>query len=186
MENFQWYENEDFESFQVEPMCSMLYQLSGKCNKQLSISTSSTSNQYQEAQDWEQIYLSQQQEKNEEDVCNFITSIKSTTYNEYGQVVLNEASWKNPTQWSSEFQAESRALSGGKKFAITILSFAVAVMGVWACFLHSTLARKNIPWRPRRKGTGSDLETDPTHIARQNSGIVLGRSRSGPGSTPFL
>lgn len=183
MENFQWYENEDYETFQVEPMCSMLYQLSGKCNKQLSLPTS-TAYQYQEEQDWEQIYQSQQQETNEEAVCSFVESLKSRSYNEYGQVIFNGGSWTNPTQWSSEFKVESRMLSGGKKFAITVLSFAVAVVAVWACFLHSTLARKNIPWRPRRKAGALDI--DPTHIARQNSGIVLGRSRSGPGSTPFL
>lgn len=164
-------------------MCSMLYQLSGKCNKHLSLPTYA-SNTYQEAQDWEQIYQSQQQETNEEAVCSFVESLKSRSYDEFGQVILNSGSWKNPTQWSYEFQAESRQLSGGQKFAITMLSFAVAVMGVWACFLHSTLARKNIPWRPRRKP--GELDTDPTHIARQNSGIVLGRSRSGPGSAPFL
>ncbi|GAX20831.1 hypothetical protein FisN_7Hh145 [Fistulifera solaris] len=181
MESFQWYENEDPDAFQVEPMCSMLYQLSGKCNKQLTLPTTSA-NQYQEAQDWEQIYQSQQQEKNEEAVCAFVESLKSKSYNEYGQVIFGGSSWT--AQWSSELKAESSMLSGGKKLAITILCFGVAVMAVWACFLHSTLARKNIPWRPRRKP--GDFNLDPTHIARQNSGIVLGRSRSGPGSAPFL
>ena len=33
----QWYEDEDVEDEEIEPMCSMLYQLSGKCNSNLKV-----------------------------------------------------------------------------------------------------------------------------------------------------
>lgn len=174
-EQNKWYEDEDYDQEQIDPMCSMLYQLSGKCNTEMpTYGNDAQGNYYNGQDDWEQMYQSEQQKANEQAVCSFVESLKSNTYDENGEVVLTNSAWKNPNQWGSEFQAESRALSGGLKAAISLLTIAVAVMGVWACFLHGTLARKNIPWRPRRKAG-----EDPTDIARQNSGIVMGRSRSG-------
>lgn len=166
-------------------MCSMLYQLAGKCNKHLSANDlyNYNYNINQGNDEWMQMYQSEQQAANEEKVCTFIDSLKSNTYDENGQVVLEAgAAWKHPSQWGSEFTAESRALSGGMKAALSLLAIAVSVMGVWACFLHGTLARKNIPWAPTRRQKGDD----PTDIARANSGIVMGRSRSGPGNAPLI
>jgi len=61
---------------------------------------------------------------------------------------------------------------------LMVLGAAIAV-GV----LHGMLARKNIPWLP----TGKDIdEEDPTELSRQHSGIVMGRSRSGPGTAPLI
>jgi hypothetical protein len=175
-----WYEDEDMTEYEVEPMCSMLYQLAGKCNEHFNTDSSYGYSNYNDQQDeeegWEQYYQSEQQMANEAAVCSFLESIKSNSYDENGQVVLTSNAWSNPTQWGSEFQAESKVLDSGTKAAISLLTIAVAVMGVWACFLHGTLARKNIPWRPRRKAD----HLDPTDLARQNSGIVMGRSRSGP------
>ena len=182
-QSMQWYEDEDVDDDDnIEPMCSMLYQLSGKCNKELTLGEyynyNPNYNAYGEEGEWDQMYQSEQQAANEENVCSFIESLRSNTYDENGQVMLESADvWKNPTAWGREFEAESRALGGGKKFALSLLALSCAVMGVWACFLHGTLARKNIPWHPRRK-----KGDDPTEIARQHSGIVMGRSRSGPGS----
>jgi hypothetical protein len=175
-----WYEDEDMTNYEVEPMCSMLYQLAGKCNEHLQTeSYNSYNNNYNDQADeegWETYYQSEQQKANEESVCTFLDSIQSNSYDENGQVVLTNNAWSNPTQWSSEWQAESKVLDSGTKAAISLLAIAVSVMGVWACFLHGTLARKNIPWRPRRK----EAHLDATDLARQNSGIVMGRSRSGP------
>lgn len=180
VESMKWYEDEQVD-YDIQPMCSMLYQLSGKCNKNLPSYSSTNSNSNEEV-DWEQAFLSQQQAANEEAVCSFIEALKSNTYDENGEVMLtNSNAWSHPSKWSSEFQTESRYLTPGMKAAIALMSIAVAVMGVWACFLHGTLARKNIPWRPRRK-----LGEDPTVIARQNSGIVMGRSRSGPAQVPLI
>jgi hypothetical protein len=182
---FQWYEDEEVDDNNIEPMCSMLYQLAGKCNKHLSANDLYNYNYNINAgnDEWEQMYQSEQQAANEEAVCTFIDSLRSNTYDENGQVILQAgAAWKNPSQWSSEFQAESRALNGGMKAALSLLAIAVSIMGVWACFLHGTLARKNIPWAPTRRQKGDD----PTDIARANSGIVMGRSRSGPGNAPLI
>jgi hypothetical protein len=178
----QWYEDEELDDTGIEPMCSMLYQLSGKCNKSLKVSTNANYNGWAYSDAYLEMYQSEQQANNEDAVCSFIESLRSNTYDEYGKVQLeNSGVWRNPSQWNREFSAESRALSAGKKASLTLLAMAVTVMGVWACFLHGTLARKNIPWTPRRK-----KGEDPTDIARQNSGIVMGRSRSGPAATPLI
>lgn len=136
---------------------------------------------YNVNQDWKQMYMSEQQEKNEESVCSFIESLASNTYDENGEVTLSGSSWVNPQAWNSEFLAESKAMSPGIKAALILTAVAALSMAVAACVLHGTLARKNIPWKPRRsKGE------DPTDLARQNSGITMGRSRSGPNNAPLL
>ena len=136
--------------------------------------------EYNQAQqeEWDAIYQSEAQAANEEAVCSFIDSLVSNTYNENGEVSLSGTSWTNP---AAEFIAESKAMNPGLKAALVITAFAALAMAIAACVLHSTLARKNIPWKPRRsKGM------DPTEMARQNSGITMGRSRSGPGNNPLL
>jgi len=136
--------------------------------------------QYNQAQqeEWDAIYQSEAQAANEEAVCSFIESLASNTYNENGEVSLTGTSWTNP---AAEFIAESKAMNPGLKAALVITALAALAMAIAACVLHSTLARKNIPWKPRRsKGM------DPTEMARQNSGITMGRSRSGPGNNPLL
>jgi hypothetical protein len=185
----------------------MLYQLSGKCNKNLKAveynyygnnynQNNNINNQYNgeyqdandeeaQRQNYKQMYQSQQQAANEEAVCAFIESLTSNSYNENGEVTISGSqSFFNPASWGREVQAESKAMSAGMKAALIITAFAAAFMAVAACVLHGALARKNIPWRPgARRGKGED----PTDLARQNSGITMGRSRSGPGgSAPLI
>lgn len=196
-------------------MCSMLYQFAGKCNKNLQAQQYSAYQNYnngnqnnnanngqralqdeeegegeagaeeeeaaqQEYQnDWALMYQSEQQAANEEAVCAFIESLQSNTYNENGEVMVSSSNyWSNPAQ---ELMAETRAMNKGLMAALIITAIATLAMAISACVLHGVLARKNIPWKPRRsKGS------DPTEMARQNSGITMGRSRSGPGNNPLL
>jgi hypothetical protein len=190
-----WYEDE--EVYALEPMCSMLYQFSGKCNKNLQAQEYAAGYQgadnannggraLEEAvedeaeaevdDEWKQMYQSEQQAANEEAVCAFIKSLTSNTYNMYGEVVTNGTNvWANPV---AELVAETRNMNKGLLGALIVAALAVAAMSISVCVLHGALARKNIPWKPRRsKGT------DPTEMARQNSGITMGRSRSGPGGS---
>lgn len=208
-----WYEDEVV--YALEPMCSMLYQFAGKCNKHLEATEYETEKQssnqnnadtddayaaavagddaagrkldeeewveeevIDDDEDWKQMYQSENQAQNEDAVCSFIESLVSNTYNEKGEVTLSGGQWSTS---AAEFLAESRAMNAGLKAALCITALATLAMAVAACFIHNTLARKNIPWKPRRsKGT------DPTEMARQNSGITMGRSRSGPGNNPLL
>jgi hypothetical protein len=135
---------------------------------------------------------SSSQEANEETVCNFIDNLQTQKYDEYGEIVLDPykngysidflgTNWRDPDQVKA--QAEKAGVTVGQAVGLSITMAACLVMGVWACCLHSTLARKNIPWRPKR-----GKNTDPTDINRQSSGIVLGRSQSGMSTkeTPLI
>ena len=184
-------------------MCSMLYQFSGKCNKNLQAQEYAAGYQGADANanggralqdeeeeaeaaaaevddEWKQMYQSEQQAANEEAVCAFISSLASNTYNQYGEVITSTTSlWTNP---AAELIAETRAMNKGLMGVLIVTAAAVFAMAIAACALHGTLARKNIPWKPRRS-----QPTDPTEMARQNSGITQGRSRSGLGSNnPLL
>lgn len=124
------------------------------------------------------------QENNEDQVCNFIDNLQTQKYNEDGDVVTDGSTgskysvdfasmdWTDPNQVKA--QAQRAGVSPGQAVGLALTMAACLVMSVWACCLHSTLARKNIPWRPKR---GKNL-SEPTDISRQHSGIVMGRSRS--------
>ena len=184
----------------------MLYQYAGKCNKHLAATeynyasyTANANYQYQNQDqgdaaqgdeanavdyadnEWKQMYQSENQAQNENAVCSFIESLTSNSYDENGEINVSGSTWASPSAWNREFAAESKAMSGGMKAALVLTALATVAMAVAVCVLHGTLARKNIPWKPRRsKGQ------DPTDLARQNSGITMGRSRSGPGNNPLL
>jgi len=134
------------------------------------------------------------QEANEEQVCNFIDNLQTQKYDEYGDIVLDASQLKNGyvidftgTNWRDpdqvKAQAQKTGVTAGQAVGLALTMAACMVMAVWACCLHSTLARKNIPWRPKRGKL-----TEPTDITRQNSGIVMGRSRSGMSgkATPLI
>lgn len=184
-----WYEGEQV--YDLEPMCSMLYQFAGKCNKHLNATEykqqaqqeggyaydsyqQAAANNAENAQEqyeyqYKQMYQSLAQSHNEKAVCSFIESLASNTYNEHGEVTTFDSfssGWKSALKAP---QMESGILAG-----LIITAMLAVSMGIAACVLHGALARKNIPWKPRR-GKGED----PTDLARQNSGITMGRSRSG-------
>jgi hypothetical protein len=162
-------------------MCSMLYQFSGKCNKNLQAASTTAAT----GGDYTTMYQSLTQYKNEDSVCSYIDSIRYNTYDHNGEIVLDQtASW-NPISWKKEMSAQSRVMSKGLKAGLIITSLAAFGMAVCALVLHGMLSRKNVPWRAIRK-PGEDPFVDPTDLARQSSGIVMGRSRSGPATTPLI
>jgi len=191
----------------IEPICSMLYQAAGKCNQNLHPDFMYNNNYnynqnngdddgangddaeavadgyYWNEEDgsYNPSYLSYQQDGNEEKVCTFIKSLNSLSYNEFGEVTGGFGGWK---AWNRDFQNKATYVSAGKKAALILTGLAAGLMGLAVAFLHGRLAKKNIPWRPKRQPG-----EDPTDLARQNSGIIAGRSSrsSGPaGSAPLL
>jgi hypothetical protein len=186
----KWYEDEEVDAAEdgIEPMCSILYQFSGKCQKSLKPANSySNSYQYnqngnQMDQGWLQMYQSENQYLNEDLVCAYIDSLRLNTYDEQGEVILDPSiSWK-PSEWQKELRINRQAMSGGYKAGLVITSLAMAAVAVAAAVLHAMLARKNIPWRAKKLASVGDQ----TDLARQNSGILMGRSRSGAGTTPLI
>lgn len=165
----------------IADVCGVLYEYSAKCNKQLSNWM---------GQGFSEMYLSQEQQQNEELVCNFIDNLQANAYNEYGEIVLDSnrntansfsnINWRD-TQKMNQVR-KAMGITGGQIAALLIMAFACIGMAVWACLLHGNLARKNIPWRPKFNRNKKSV-AQPTNIAditRNNSGIVMGRSRSGP------
>jgi len=186
----KWYDEEEIDGTEegIEPMCSILYQFSGKCQKNLKPS-STYSNNYAYSQNGNtisdanlQMYQSENQYLNEELVCAYIDSLRLNTYDEQGEVILDPSvSWR-PSEWQKELRISRQAMSPGYKAGLVLTSLSMAAMAVCACVLHGMLARKNIPWKSKRAPASGDV----TDLARQSSGILMGRSRSGPGSTPLI
>lgn len=174
-------QQQSFAKSGVADVCGALYTYSAKCNKHLT----QNNNNYGQDNMFDYSYGSSNQELNEETVCNFIDNLQTQKYDEWGDVVLDQSQIKTGyvidfagTNWRDvdqvKAQAEKSGVTVGQAVGLAITMAACLVMAVWACCLHSTLARKNIPWRPKRGKL-----TEPTDINRQNSGIVMGRSRSG-------
>ena len=113
-------------------------------------------------------------------VCNFIGNLLSGSYDESGEIVIDANSWVfNSSNWRSQGeyrkQYNSLRVTGGQIAGIVITALACVVMWVWACCLHGSLSKRNISWRPRRGKHAYDDD-----LTRQSSGILMGRSRSGP------
>jgi hypothetical protein len=180
-----WYENEESEGVEsgLNPMCAMLYQYSGKCNANLNNYAASSVDSYYTYNDdgdgqtnYNQMYQSEAQEANQEAVCSFINMLTSQTYSDTGEIILTNDFSRN---WRKELAIQSAYMSAGMKAGLILSAFAVAVMVIWAAMLHGTLARKNIPWRPRR----GKASADATEFSRNQSGIVVGRNN---GTSPLL
>jgi hypothetical protein len=123
---------------------------------------------------------SAQQLANEEQVCNYIGDILSGTYDESGEIIIdvfkyNISDWKNTGQYINALHAAQKEVSGGQIAGLVLSILGCFSLCMYACVLHSNLTKKGLQWKPRR-----GKYTDPTDISRQNSGIVMGRSRSGP------
>jgi hypothetical protein len=184
-----WYEGEEVSGMEdgVEPMCSLLYQFSGKCNKNLNKDTIANNSKAYNSNggtdtDWLLMYQSEQQYLNEEAVCSYIDSLRYNTYDDTGDVILGSSTNWTAATWKKEMAIQSKVMSAGMKFGLTITALAAFSMGVAALVLHGMLARKDIPWRPTKRVRGED----PTDLARQSSGIVSGRSRSMQATTPLI
>jgi len=153
---------------QVSEVCELLYSSSAKCHKN-----------YYSAQ--EASYNSQQQSDNENMVCNFISNLQSGSYDETGDIVLdanswffNTSNWRSSSEYAKQYNNVRAKVSPAQIAALVLVATACLLMWIWACCLHGALSKKNISWRPRRGKHAYDED-----LSRQNSGIVMGRSRSG-------
>jgi hypothetical protein len=169
-----WYENEEVEGYDegISPLCSMLYQYSGKCNKHLS------SGSYSEYQ----MYQSTSQQNNEEAVCAFIEVVRSNTYNEKGQITFGFSNI-----WSSNgFRSGAKSMSGPHKAALWILGLAVGVMLVSAMWLQNQLGERSISWRPRRFARSAHPAQGDEALMREDSGVTRDRAHHPTGDGVFL
>jgi hypothetical protein len=113
-------------------------------------------------------------------VCNFIDNIKTGKYDENGEIIIDAyqfdlSHWNDAGQYNKIYNAAKEDVTPVQIAFLVITIVGCFILSVAACCLHGSLTRKGLQWRPRR-----GKWTDPTDISRQNSGIVMGRSRSGP------
>lgn len=178
LQAYQNNNNDDADADNINELCENLYSSSAKCNKNLD-----NANDYS--------YQGDNQASQGDTVCAYITSLQQGTYSESGEIVLNNdwyfnvSNWRDADEYMKEFNNvkyyASHSLVPWQIAALVASVVGCLIMWVWICCLRSALGKKNIPWRPRRS-----KDTPPGDLSRQNSGIVLGRSRSGPGTTPLI
>jgi len=175
---------QDEDSNGVLAYCSMLYQISAKCNINLTPNKIYNQEGYYVdgvyyAPEFAQMYLSEQQEDQEKKVCSMVESLNSGSYKEDGSIYLNNGlGWgsASASRFRNEISSATSAMSPFVKTLVFLLAIGAAAMGLWAMVLHGAIQRKMAPWQPK----------DPVDLARQESGIVMGRSRSGPATNPLI
>jgi hypothetical protein len=112
------------------------------------------------------------QEDTEDTVCTFIEALMTNSYDEYGEIVLQNGLAK----WLSYLPAVS-AMTTFQKSAMSFSVLLVTFLMGYACYLHRAINRHKLRWVPRKTRLGGDYETNP--MQRLSSGILAGRSRSG-------
>jgi hypothetical protein len=166
---YQNYPQPDVNKDGVVAFCSAMYSKSATCNMNLD--------------DYAQLamYASDAEIEQETRNCAFINNIVFGTYDEKGEIQLTSPTfdfndWKNPEQYRKVKLPASQAVG----LALSVLL--VVSLSATAIFMNRSLHRRDMPWRPRRFGR----TLDPDSLSRKQSGITMGRSRSGPGNTPLI
>jgi len=77
-------------------------------------------------------YGYENQLENEETVCDFISSLKSGTYAQDGEIVVGG---------SSSYHSGTTSTTGGQKFALTFFILGTVGLAVYAAMLHSNLTK---------------------------------------------
>lgn len=120
-------EDDDGGDDEVAEVCEQLYEASAKCEDTHGFDKG-----------YSNYYTNENQEENEEVVCDFISSLKSGTYSQDGEIVVGG---------SSSYASGATSTTGGQKFALTFFILGTVGLAVYAAMLHSNLT----------KGAKSDL-----------------------------
>lgn len=148
----------------VVAMCSALYEGSAQCNMHM--------NNFQAIS----YFMSAQEKDQEEHYCAFIDNIISGSFDESGEIVLRGdnfdiSDWRNIEQYKKIRMPADQAILLSLSVILVVALFAAAAM------TNRQLRRQSTPWRPK---------VEPADLSRQNSGIVMGRSRSGAATAPLI
>jgi len=114
--------DDDQKDPEVEELCENLYMAAAKCEKIHGFSAG-YENMY---------YTYENQLENEETVCDFITSLKSGTYSQEGEIIVGG---------SSSYQSGTTSTTGGQKFALTFFILGTVGLAVYAAMLHNNLTK---------------------------------------------
>lgn len=107
---------------QTKEVCGALYEAAAKCESVHGFQAL-TSNSY---------YDSSNQVDNEDLVCDLISSLKSGTYSQEGEIVVGG---------SRLYSAGGTSTTGGQKFALTFFIIGTVGLSVYAAMLHSQLTK---------------------------------------------
>jgi hypothetical protein len=163
-----WVNAPDVDSNGVVAFCSALYSSAAQCDINM------------DTYDSDSMFKTDRELEIEQKVCNFIDNIVYGAYNENGEITLespmfNFRDWRNPEQY------RQLKMPVGQAVGLAMSTLLMVCLIATVCLMQRTLSRgsDNMPWKPRRRFMNPDL-------SRQNSGIGMARSRSGPASAPLI
>ena len=151
----------------VVAMCAALFERSAQCN--IHMRNYDMMAKYMEDLDmeFEQLY------------CNFIDNIVFGSYDELGEIKLRADSfdlrdWRNPEQY------KKMKMPAGQAVGLALSILLVIALSTMAFVTQRTLVRRgSTPWKPKRKSQKGSLD-------RQESGMEIGESPSGPINPPLI
>ena len=132
----------------ISEICENLYFQSAKCNKAIG-----------------EVYTNDNEAATENLVCSYISNIVQDRYDEYGEIYLDNFNFRGFMNTVVEQASEVQIVTLGTMIFLCI------VFMMYACYLHRAITGGGAGWSPRKGLYYGD-------ISRQNSGIVMGRSRS--------
>ena len=162
-----WVNAPDVDSNGVVAFCSALYSSAAQCDVNM------------DSYDSDSMFKTDRELEVEQKVCNFIDNIVYGAYNENGEIVLESpmfdfSDWRNPKQY------KQLKMPVGQAVGLAMSALLMVVLIATACLMQRTLSRgsENMPWKPPRRSVAD--------LSRQNSGIGMARSRSGPSAAPLI
>jgi len=110
--------------------------------------------------------------------CEYIDNMRMGKYDTEGNVIMDAnrlykedgAQGINGNLYVQEYGQGLAEVSPMQIFFLVLSISACAILAAWSSTLHKSLTKGGLKWKPRRAEEGE--------IARQNSGIVIGRSQS--------
>lgn len=109
------------EEVQVNELCENLYEMSAKCESKYGFD-----NYWKDYEDYANQYVQ------EDLVCNFISSLSSGNYDEYGEIVLSGKTSK---------KSSGGGATGGQKFALTVFILSTVGLAGYAGTLHQQITK---------------------------------------------
>jgi len=151
----------------VVAVCRALYEGSAQCNMHMnSYSTISK-------------YMSQYEIEVEQRTCSFIDNIINGAYDETGEIYLSSGSfdfhdWRNPKQLKRLRMPAGQAVLLSASIILFVFSLAMVI------YTQRSFRRGKTtdPWKTEG--------LSPVQLSRTTSGIMMARSRSGPGTAPLI
>merc|ERR1740124_676585 len=166
-------ENED--NNDITEVCENIYNAAAKCNQYMSSATQKS-------------YQSSEQYDNESNVCNFIKSVVTGAYDEHGYIYFDASAYSSDNEYN-EFASDLHKVeivTAGQIFGLVIFSSVVLFFFMSACIMHGKIQKKNMSGigvgTINQNIGGANISGMPSHIPRQNSGIMACRSEATTGS----